>query len=68
MAEIVNLRQARKARARMEAEAAAARNRVAFGRSRKERQANEALNELEKQRHESHRLEPQPQPDASEKT
>jgi hypothetical protein len=37
MAEIVNLRMARKAKARGEAEAAASRNRVKFGRSKAEK-------------------------------
>jgi hypothetical protein len=42
MAEIVNLRRARKARQRSQAEAEAAANRVAFGRSKAERVVTEA--------------------------
>lgn len=57
MTEIVNLRQARKARARSEAEAKAARNRLTFGRSRKEREAGDAVRQVEVRRHEAHRLE-----------
>ena len=42
MADIVNLRQARKARARTEAQAKADANRVRFGRTAQEKQASEA--------------------------
>lgn len=42
MGEVVNLRQARKARARGEAQARAAANRVAFGRTRAEKAADMA--------------------------
>ena len=42
MADIINLRQARKARARTDAEAKAAANRVRFGRTAQEKQASEA--------------------------
>ncbi|MEO8375357.1 MAG: DUF4169 family protein [Sphingomonas bacterium] len=42
MADIINLRQARKARARTDAEARAAANRVRFGRTAQEKQASEA--------------------------
>jgi hypothetical protein len=42
MAEIVNLRRARKQRARQEAEKQADRNRVAFGRTKAERSLTEA--------------------------
>ena len=42
MADIVNLRLARKARARADAQATAAANRVAHGRSRAEKQADRA--------------------------
>jgi hypothetical protein len=42
MADIINLRQARKARTRSEAEARAATNRARFGRTAQERQAEEA--------------------------
>ena len=42
MADIINLRQARKARARTDAEAKAAANRVRFGRTVQEKQADKA--------------------------
>ena len=42
MAEIVNLRRVRKQRAREDAEAQAQQNRIAFGRSKAERQLAEA--------------------------
>jgi len=42
MADIINLRQARKARARTEAEAKAAANRARFGRTVAEKRASEA--------------------------
>ncbi len=41
MAEIINLRQARKARARRDAESAAATNRARFGRSKAEKVADQ---------------------------
>ncbi|HZF74444.1 MAG TPA: DUF4169 family protein [Acetobacteraceae bacterium] len=49
MAEIVNLRQARKQRARREAEDAASANRAKHGRTRAEREA-EARREAERRR------------------
>ena len=42
MADIINLRQARKARARSQAEAKAAANRARFGRTAREKQVSEA--------------------------
>jgi hypothetical protein len=42
MADIINLRQARKARARADAETRAAANRVRFGRTAQEKQAMDA--------------------------
>jgi len=42
MADIINLRQARKARARTDAAAKAAANRARFGRTAQEKQAGEA--------------------------
>jgi len=42
MADIINLRQARKARARTDAESKAAANRVRFGRTAQEKQVMEA--------------------------
>lgn len=55
-AEIVNLRRARKARARASDEAAAAENRIRFGRTKDERQAVKALASLDERRLEGHRL------------
>lgn len=55
MAEIVNLRKARKAKARTEAEALAAENRVKFGRTKDEKRATEAAKALDQRRLESHR-------------
>lgn len=46
MAEIVNLRQARKAKARAGKQAAAAENRVRFGRTKAERDAEAARRQL----------------------
>jgi hypothetical protein len=56
MGEVVNLRQARKAKARDEKEAKAAENRVAFGRPKKAKTLAEARRTLETARHEGHRL------------
>jgi hypothetical protein len=68
MADIVNLRQARKARARTQAEATASQNRISFGRSRKERQFIDAQGKLDLRRHESHRLEKMIEPGVSDET
>lgn len=54
MAEIVNLRRARKAKARDEAAAAGAANRHVFGRSKQERSATAAELGLEARRLDSH--------------
>lgn len=56
MAEIVNLRQARKHKTRLEREAAAEANRIAFGRTRLEREMARKQDEAERLRHEGHRL------------
>lgn len=56
-AEIINLRRARKARNRRDAEARAAENRVAFGRSKAERQATDAAKALERRRLDAMQLE-----------
>ncbi len=56
MAEIVNLRRARKAKARSEAEAQAAQNRIAFGRTKAERKLTEAEKALQAARLDGHRL------------
>ena len=56
MAEIINLREARKAKARGEKEAKAAENRIAFGRPKKARTLAEAKKAIEFARHEGHKL------------
>lgn len=55
MADIVNLRLARKQKARAEKEAAAAENRVRFGRSKAERELEEAQKTLADRRIEAHK-------------
>lgn len=57
MGDVVNLRRARKDRARREKEAQAQENRVAFGRSKHERAATAAQNALESGRLDAHRRE-----------
>ncbi|MGQ7792730.1 DUF4169 family protein [Faunimonas sp. B44] len=60
----INLRQARKRRAREEREKEAAANRTRFGLSRAERDRSAAMDALEERRHEAHRLGPgAPTPD-----
>jgi uncharacterized protein YaaR (DUF327 family) len=67
MAEIINLKDVRKARARAAAEAKAAENRTRFGRTRDERN-RQALEEQRAQReHEGNRLERSPAVKAAEK-
>ena len=56
MAEIVNLRLARKRKARADREASAAANRAASGRSKQERALTEARKGLAEERLEAHRL------------
>ena len=53
---IVNLRQARKAKARAEAERKADANRIAFGRGKSERKLSEAAAKLAERRLDGHRL------------
>jgi hypothetical protein len=55
MGEIVNLRRARKAKARAEGERRAAANRIAHGRTRAEREATKAETELQVARLDGHR-------------
>lgn len=55
--EIVNLRKARKARARSEAEARAAENRVLFGRTKAERKALETEQDRARRTIDGHRIE-----------
>lgn len=56
MAEIINLRQARKARLRIEKARQAEDNRLAFGRPKKARTLQERKAAIEASRHEGHRL------------
>ncbi|KAB0267004.1 DUF4169 family protein [Microvirga brassicacearum] len=55
MAEIVNLRLVRKRKARADKEARAAQNRVAFGRTKIERDVSKAENNLTERRLDLHR-------------
>jgi hypothetical protein len=55
MGELVNLRRARKERARREKDAQAQENRVAFGRMKVERETTAALNQLDAARLDAHR-------------
>ena len=57
MAEIVNLRRARKRKERAEKEARAAENRIGFGRSKAERALSDARKDLAARRLEGHRRE-----------
>jgi hypothetical protein len=57
MAEIINLRQVRKARGRAEKEATAAANRAKFGRSKAEKQAEEAKRDLADRQLDAHKRE-----------
>jgi hypothetical protein len=57
-AEIVNLRRARKSKARAEREKTAADNRIAFGRSKSEKQLSKAERERSERAVEAHRREP----------
>jgi hypothetical protein len=58
-AEIVNLRRARKAKARTEREKEAEANRIAFGRTKAEKAATGAERERSRRVIDSHRREPQ---------
>jgi hypothetical protein len=55
MAEIINLRQARKKKARADKEAHAAENRVVFGRTKAERDKTKSEKELAERRLEGHK-------------
>jgi len=57
MGEIVNLRAARKARARIEAEARAAANRALHGRTREQKQAERAERQREDRKLDAARIE-----------
>lgn len=56
MAEIINLRRARKQRARQDAENAAQQNRISFGRSKAERSLTDAERDKAARALEGHRL------------
>jgi hypothetical protein len=58
MADIINLRQARKARESAAAEKQAERNRAKFGLTKAEKKKREADDKLALERHEAHRLKP----------
>jgi hypothetical protein len=55
MAEIINLRQARKQKARAEKEVRANENRIAFGRTKAEKNLSQAEQNLAKSRLDSHK-------------
>jgi len=67
-ADIINLRQARKARERAEHERQAAKNRARYGKSKAERKKDAGESAIAKRRHEGHRLpradKPDPPPEA----
>ena len=56
MAEIINLRRARKQRARVEADKTAEQNRISFGRTKAERSLTEAEREMAARRIDGHKL------------
>ncbi|MGF9756382.1 DUF4169 family protein [Microvirga sp. 0TCS3.31] len=58
MAEIINLRQARKNKARADKEVRATENRVAFGRTKAEKMLTKAEQDLAKSRLEGHKRDP----------
>lgn len=55
MVEVVNLRQARKRKARSDAQTQASENRALFGRSKQEKDADKAARRLAEKRLEGHR-------------
>ena len=62
MAEIINLRQARKRKARADREARATENRIAFGRTKAERTLTKAEQDLAQSRLDSHKRDPDGKP------
>ncbi|MGF6226230.1 hypothetical protein QFZ27_000185 [Inquilinus ginsengisoli] len=56
MGEVINLRQARKARARADKEAQAQENRARFGRTGAEKRRDADTSERDDRRHEGHRI------------
>jgi hypothetical protein len=66
VAEIINLRQVRKAKTRAAEDAKAEENRIAFGRPKKVKTLQQRRKALEIERHEGHRLDRgEPEPDSS---
>jgi uncharacterized protein DUF4169 len=55
MADVVNLRRARKAQQRAEAEREAQANRVAFGRTKTEKKLTQAEKDAARRKHEGHK-------------
>ncbi len=55
MADIINFRTARKAKARADKEAQAAENRIKFGRTKEEKRQTEAMKRLSERQLEGHR-------------
>jgi hypothetical protein len=67
VAEIINLRQVRKGKARAAEDTRAEANRIAFGQPKKAKTLQQRRKALETERHEGHRLERDEQnPDATE--
>ncbi len=66
-AEIINLRQARKAKARSDKESQAEQNRITFGRTKHEKTLTKALNDREEKRLDQGRLERTGQPDETDR-
>jgi hypothetical protein len=62
MAEIINLRQARKNKARADKEARAEQNRVSFGRTKAEKTLTKTEQDLAKSRLEGHKRDPDETP------
>ena len=63
MADVVNLRRARKTQARREAESEAAARRLAFGRPKAERERTEAEHRLDERRLDGHARQVEPRSD-----
>ena len=63
MAEIINLRQARKQKARAEAEKTAAQNRISFGRTKAERKLTEAERDKAARHIDGHKLQRDDKPE-----
>ena len=61
-ADLINLRKARKARARADKEAQAAENRAKFGRTKAERQTKSATDDLTRRRLDAHQRAPESKP------